>query len=151
MKERPYKKLCEYYKIASKLEDTGEYEQAIFYYDKVIEIDSAFYGGPAGKATTLYFLGKFNEALIWIDKAIEAGIQQHYSKQPFDNPITLAQKSHILAKLERFDEAFSCINKAFEINPDCEHVQQAKKSIIIEFEKSKESRKNEKNPKEISK
>jgi tetratricopeptide (TPR) repeat protein len=136
MKPSPYKKLLGYYKIATKLDDEGEYEQAIFYYDKVIGIDSAFYGGPAGKATSLYFLGKFNDALIWIDKALDAGIQQiKYSQQPFDNPITLAQKSHILAKLERFDEAFSCINKALTINPKCVHVQQAKKFVIKEFEK----------------
>ena len=141
MKENPYKKLLEYYEIACNLEDKGEYEQAIFYYDRIIEIDSAFYGGPAGKATTLYFLGQYNEALIWIDKTLEAGIQ-HYSHQLFDNPITLAQKSHILAKLGRFAEALTCINKALGIDPDCKHVQQAKKFVIEEYESSKRRNKN---------
>ncbi len=135
MKSNPSKKLHGYYKKATKLQHAQEYDQAISYFDKIIEINPLYYTGLTGKARAFYYLGKFNEALIWIDKALEAGIQL-YSQQPFDNPITLAQKSHILAKLERFDEAFSCINKALRINPDCEHVQKAKKFVIKEFEKS---------------
>ncbi len=132
MKSNPSKKLHGYYKKATKLQHAQEYDQAISYFDKIIEINPLYYTGLTGKARAFYYLGKFNEALIWIDKALEAGIQLHF-QQPY--PITLAQKSHILAKLERFDEAFSCINKALRINPDCEHVQKAKKFVIKEFKK----------------
>ncbi len=137
MKSNPSKKLDEYYKKATKLQHAQEYDQAISYFDKIIEINPLYYTGLTGKARAFYYLGKFNDALIWIDKALEAGIHLiKLKQQPYDNPITLAQKSHILAKLERFDEAFSCINKALTINPKCVHVQQAKKFVIKEFEKS---------------
>jgi len=132
MKESRYKNLLRHYERATRLQECGEYEQSISYYDKVIEIDSTFYGASLGKATALAQIRKFNEALIWIDNALESTKQD-----PFENQLSLAQKSVILTKLERFDEAFSCIRKAMQINPDNKNVLQTKKFVNREFEKYK--------------
>lgn len=88
--------------------DSGQYEDAINYYDKVIELNPTSAKAYLGKALSLDALRKYDTALEFFDKAIE-----------IDSEIAEAYNSKgiTLSNLERFEESFENIKKATELEP----------------------------------
>ena len=71
--------------------------------------DSNDVWGWRNKGSTMYFLGKYDEAIKCYDKAIEI--------DP-DNPVVWNNKGLALNSLGKYDEAVKCYDKAIEIDPD---------------------------------
>jgi len=85
-----------------------EYEKALEWIDKALEIDPKLALACNNKGLALDSLGKSNEAIEYYDKALE-----------IDPKLALAwnNKGLALNKLENYQEAIEYYDKALEINP----------------------------------
>jgi len=97
-----------YFSTAESEFDSGQYEDAIEYYDKVIEINPSNEKAYLGKGLALHALRKYEKALESFDKAIE--INSDMAKAYNSKGITLAD-------LERYDESLENLKKAMELEP----------------------------------
>nr|WP_276020149.1 tetratricopeptide repeat protein [Acetivibrio straminisolvens] len=88
--------------------DLGEYEKAIEYYDKALELNPDSDKAYIGKARAFDALGKYEKALEFFDKAIEINGN---SAEAYN------AKGITLANLERYEESFENLKKAMELEP----------------------------------
>lgn len=130
---------------------SGNYQEAINYFDKALAIDPNDLDALHNKGYAFYNLGKPEQALIYFDKALaidpnlestlrikgmaldELGRHEesiiYYDKALAIDPgdkATLNNKGLALANLERFDEAITEYDKALAIDPDYELAKQNK-------------------------
>jgi tetratricopeptide (TPR) repeat protein len=87
----------------------NEYNSALEWYDKAIEINPNYAGALTNKGVALDSLGRHEEAIKYFDKAIEL--------DPNLSPVW-NNKGIALEKLGRYEEAIKYYDKAIEINPD---------------------------------
>ena len=87
---------------------SSNYEEALSYFDQVLEIEPSHTSTLINKGNALKNLDRNEEALSTIDKALEI--------EP-SNIVALINKGGILIKLDRNEEALSTIDKALEIEP----------------------------------
>lgn len=82
----------------------GQREKAMADFETVVQKDTVVDGGSC-RHYALYFLGKEAEAIEWADKIIE--------KDPED-PGNWYDKTCLLCRMGRLDEAMTCLTTAFE-------------------------------------
>src|SRR6476660_1057256 len=83
-----------------------EYNEAIEYYDKALEIDPKHVGALNNTGKVLDNLGKYNEAIVYYDKALQ--IDPKYAD-------ALNSKGNVLGKLGKYNEAIEYYDKALQI------------------------------------
>src|SRR5437660_2234444 len=98
----------DFYKYANNLFDKGQYQDAVFYYDKAITINPTNINALYNKALALDRLGKVNEAILSYDKVLTIS--------PNDTD-TLNNEGLDLTLLGRYNDSLSFFNKLLAINP----------------------------------
>jgi tetratricopeptide (TPR) repeat protein len=53
------------------LASLGHYDEAILWYDKVLDIDPTNISALNNKGVALYNLGHYDEAILWYDKVLD--------------------------------------------------------------------------------
>jgi len=99
--------LEEFFEQAEDLFDEENYEEAISFYDGVLEIDSTDYDALFGKAFSLDNIGKHSEAILFYDKVLEI------DSTDFD---ALNGKAHALHNIGKHEEAILFYDKVLEID-----------------------------------
>ena len=94
---------------AVSLGELGKYEEAIIYWDKVLETHPEDTDALYNKAYELYNLGRNEEAIIYYDKVLEIN--------PNDTR-ALNNKGTILWDLGKYEEAISYYERVLEIQPN---------------------------------
>src|SRR5262249_6041410 len=92
--------------------DRGNTEQAQFCYRKSIDIDPNYLWGWRGMGLALNALGENEEALKFVDRALEIE-----SQGDTRTDTVWAEKGNVLFDLKRFSEATECYHNALKINP----------------------------------
>ena len=92
---------------ASKFFKLENFEEAISYYDKALEIEPSNVSALSGTGDALVKLGKPDEAISYYDKALEI--------EP-SNVAALSDKGDALVKLGKPEEAISYYDKALQID-----------------------------------
>ena len=82
------------------------------------------------KGITLFALGRYDEALLYIDKIIEAEL---------NDPMAHYIKGVSLFALGQHDDAILCFDKAIEIKPDYVDAYFAKGSALIDLDRDDEA------------
>ncbi len=125
------------------LVDSGEFEEAIKFYDKALEVDAQDIVALANKGTALDQLGRHKEAMEFFDKVLKIDPKDvealnnkgslhirfgEYEKavKYFDHALTLSPHNFIthynkglaLGKLGKFEEAISSYDEALKIVPE---------------------------------
>jgi tetratricopeptide (TPR) repeat protein len=90
------------------LYNLGQYQEAIKWYDKALEIKPSFTSAMNNKGLALYNLGQYQEAIKWYDKALEIN--------PHDTN-AMNNKGLALYNLGQYQEAIKWYDKALEITP----------------------------------
>jgi tetratricopeptide (TPR) repeat protein len=107
-----------------------EYNNAVQYYDKAIEIDPNYDKAWYNKGLALSYLGKHNEAIKCYNKALEIHVNE---ADAWNN------KGCALYKLGKPKEAIACYNKALEIEPN-NSLYNKNRNIVLEKLKKTEKK-----------
>ena len=99
--------LEEFFELADDLFEEENYEEAISFYDIVLEIDSTDFDALYGKAFSLDNIGKHEEAISFYDKVLEI------DSTDFD---ALNGKALALDNIGKHEEAISFYDKVLEID-----------------------------------
>lgn len=89
--------------------NSGEYEEAIKYYDKVIALDQRLDKAYTGKADSFEALGKHEQSLELCEKAIQANSNMHKAYNV---------KGDALSSLGKYEESLECYKKAAQLDPN---------------------------------
>ena len=98
----------------------GNYEGALNYFNKALNIHNDNGDVWNNKGLTLEMLNRDDEAIMAYDNAI------NYDS---DNDLYYCNKGTVLKKLNRNDESLDCFNKALKINPENKNALKAKKEL----------------------
>jgi tetratricopeptide (TPR) repeat protein len=112
----------------------GDFDKAIKYYNKGIELKPENPEAWVMKGDAYYFLGDCDEAIKTYDKALEL--------EP-DNKIvevTLFLKGISYACLEDHDEALKYVDQALELNPEYVDAWEMKGELLTEMGRTKEAK-----------
>lgn len=91
------------------------FEDAVRTYDQILVNDPSHYRAMEGKGVALANLGRFDEALVSLDKAtlyLDYRVHESYYIDAW------FVKGWVLANLDRYDEALDAFNKALMVDPD---------------------------------
>jgi len=99
--------LEEFFEQAQDLFDEENYEEAIIYYDKVLEIDPFDFDALNGMALSLYNIGHPEEAITYFDKVLE--INSSFI-------VALNGKAFALYDIGNHEEAITYFDKVLEID-----------------------------------
>jgi tetratricopeptide (TPR) repeat protein len=102
--------------------ESGNFEQALRSYAKVLEYNPQNTAAWAGQVKMLIELGEFHEAKLWSDKALE--------QFPHD-PELLAAKAVSLARLGDIDNAMAFSDAAVEERGDTPYVWLARGDVLL--------------------
>ena len=102
--------------------ESGNFEQALRSYAKVLEHNPQNTGAWAGQVKMLIELGEFHEAKLWADKALE--------QFPHD-PELLAGKAVALARLGDIENALAFSDAAVEERGDTPYVWLARGDVLL--------------------
>jgi len=102
--------------------ESGDFEQALRSYAKVLEYNPQNTAAWAGQVKMLIELGEFHEAKLWADKALE--------RFPHD-PELLAAKAVSLARLGDIDNALAFSDAAIEERGDTPYVWLARGDVLL--------------------
>ena len=97
------------YNIGLSHEKRGSTRDAIFYFDKVLEVEPEHINALAHKGNVLGKLGKYDQAIGCYDTVLK--IKPDYT-------VCILNKGLALHYLGRFDLALSCYDKILEKTPD---------------------------------
>lgn len=117
-------------KKGNSLFEEAKYEDAIAYYDKVLEKDPKNKWAWINKGYALAELTKYEETILCFDKAVEM-----YPKSVH----VWSRKGEALNKLNNFDEALVAFDRAIEINPKFADIWNNKGMILANMEKYDEA------------
>ena len=99
----------------------GQYQDAITWYDKALEINPSDIATLIDKGDSLYALGQYQDAITWYDKALEIN--------PSELDV-LYYKGNSLYALGQYKEAIIWYDKALVIEPDNEDILKYKNAAI---------------------
>ena len=111
----------DWHAIAAALISNGRYEEAIKYYDKILEIDPEDQKALLNKGSVLKNLERYEEAIKYYDKILEI--------DP-NNVKALANKGIAFAYLQEYEDALIMIDKALLLDPDNEFVKGEKANFL---------------------
>ena len=98
-----------------------KYDEAIQYFDKILEIDPKNVDALNNKGVSLGNLHKYDEAIQYFDKVLEINPK---------NVDALNNKAAALIKLAKYDEAIQYLDKILEIDPKNAVALSNKKTVI---------------------
>jgi len=101
----------------------GETQEALFYFDKALEIEPNHVKALTNKGGALSTLGKHEEAISYFDKALQ--IDPNYVD-------ALSNKGGALGSLGEFDDAIKYIDQALEIEPNNIDALKNKAAVFID-------------------
>jgi tetratricopeptide (TPR) repeat protein len=96
-------------RCANQLRDANYLEEALFIYDKILEIFPTVFEAQANRAGVLRSLKKLPEALNAYDAAILLDSE---------DMATWFNRGHVLHELDRVDEAVQSYDRALQLQPD---------------------------------
>lgn len=102
--------------------ELGKYEEALGYFDQILESNPDSVNAWFYKGSVLKQLGRYEDSLAWFDKCIEKGLDVDW---------VWMQKGQLLQGLERYDEAIDCFDRTLEINPGFELARNSKIDTLI--------------------
>lgn len=88
---------------------SGDYREALKYFEQILEIDPTNRDALYMKPNSLFYLGEYQQALIYFDKLLEV--------YP-DDLEALVTKSHTLINLGGEAEAISNLDRVIELDPE---------------------------------
>ena len=115
------KNVEEWHAIAAALISNGRYEEAIKYYDKILEINPEDQKALLNNGSVLIELDKFEEAIKYYDKILEINP---------NNVKALASKGIALSHLQKDDEAIIILDKALSLEPDNKVIREKKANFL---------------------
>lgn len=101
--------------------DAGRFDDAITFYDKVLEEDFENVDALVSIGDALRELGNYEEALECYDEVLD--IDSEYAELWFN-------RGEVLKELKRYDDALNSLNKALKLEPDCKPALKLKKELI---------------------
>ncbi len=110
------------FSTAGKFYDEENYEKAIEFYDKAIDINPKNAEAWNNKGYALYNLKKYDEAIKCYNNAIE--INPEYA-------VAIYNKGTSLEKFGKYDDAIECYDKALEINPEITPAYRHRSELLI--------------------
>ena len=102
------------YKAGIEQMSTGESQQAIRTFTRIIEIEPGFAEGWNKRATLYFLAGDYKKSLADCDEVIKRN-PQHFG--------ALAGYGQIYMRLEEFDRALEYLRRALEVNPNMDGVR----------------------------
>jgi len=111
----------DWHAIAAALISNGRYEEAILYYDHILEINPNDEKALLNKGSVLIELSKNEEAIKYYDRILEINP---------NNVKALASKGIALSHLQKYSEALIMIDRALLIDPDNEVVKSKKANFL---------------------
>jgi len=111
----------DWHEIAAALYSHGRHEEAILYYDHILEINSNDEKALFNKGLVLIELNRIGEAIKHYDMVLEINPNDVKS---------LASKGIALAHLQEYDDALVMIDKALLLDPDNEIVRAVKANFL---------------------
>jgi len=111
------------------LAESGQYEEALIYFDRVLENNPDNIRALNAKGVTLGELERYEEAFSYHDRALE---------QDPDNLLALNSKGVTFVKLERYEEALHYFEKILAIDPTNDEVLTNKITTLLKLAQSKE-------------
>ena len=102
------------YKTGIEQMSTGESQQAIRTFTRIIEIEPGFAEGWNKRATLYFLAGDYKKSLADCDEVIKRN-PQHFG--------ALAGYGQIYMRLEEFDRALEYLRRALEVNPNMDGVR----------------------------
>ena len=111
-----------YQEEAQRTFESGDFEQALRSFAKVLEYNPNNTAAWAGQVRMLIELGEFHEAKVWADKALE--------RFPHD-PELLAAKAVALARLGDIENALAFSDAAVEERGDTAYVWLARGDVLL--------------------
>ena len=115
------KNVKEWHAIGITLVSEERYEEAIKYYDKILEIDPEDQKALLNKGSVLKDLERYEEAIKYYDKILEINP---------NNVKALANKGITFAYLQEYEDALIMIDKALLLDPDNEFVKGEKAHFL---------------------
>lgn len=115
------KNVKEWYAIGIALISENRYEEAIKYYDKILEINPNDEKALLNKGSVLIELDRIEEAIKYYEMIIEINP---------NNVKALASKGIALAHLQEYNDALVMIDKALLLDPDNEIVKGKKANFL---------------------
>jgi len=112
------------------LAESEKFEEALSYFDKVLENDPKNLDALHAKAVTLGMIERYDESLSYLEKILE---------QEPDRVEALSLKGQLHIKLEQYDEALSYFDKVLDIQPDNIPALNAKGVILAKIGKFDEA------------
>lgn len=119
------------------------YQKCIDLCDEVLASEPMLYVPLSRKALCLLRLEKYEEAIIWFDKALQTELplettpqEQKYEKDELVNTkpdfeIVIGNKGFCFLKLEKYKEAIDCLDQALKIFPN-NYVNLSNKAFCLE-------------------
>ena len=111
----------DWHAIAAALISNGRYEEAILYYDHILEINPNDEKALLNKGSVLIELDRIEEAIKHYERIIEINP---------NNVKALASKGIALAHLQEYNDALVMIDKALLLDPDNEIVKGKKANFL---------------------
>lgn len=115
------KNVKEWYAIGIALISENRYEEAIKYYDKILEINPNDEKALLNKGSVLIELDRIEEAIKYYERIIEINP---------NNVKALASKGIALAHLQEYNDALVMIDRALLLDPDNEIVKGKKANFL---------------------
>lgn len=115
------KNVKEWYAIGIALISENRYEEAIKYYDKILEINPNDEKALLNKGSVLIELDRIEEAIKYYERVIEINP---------NNVKALASKGIALAHLQEYNDALVMIDRALLLDPDNEIVKGKKANFL---------------------
>lgn len=125
---KPYDRLlCVMYMLGGlTLHKGGDYQNAVIYFDKALDIDPNYAELWKNKGNALSSQGRYEDALNCYEKALEINC---------NHGMAWKNKGIALQELGRFEEALECYNRALELYPHSA-VSQKNKEYLEELLKN---------------
>jgi len=127
-------KAINYYELGMKYQKAGDYETAISYYNKSLEIEPEYADAWYNKGVALCNLGNYYGAIKCFDIVLEINPNDEGAKN-YKKIAKLLNEAKSYESESNYGEAIRCYDKILEINPNFEI---AKNSKQIALEKLKE-------------
>ncbi len=102
------KKLQELFEKGNALYEKGQFEEALLYYDQIIELEPECAAAYNNKGSALNELKRYEEALACYDLAIKLDPNYAYAYNG---------KGNALSNLKRYEEALACYDQAIKLDP----------------------------------
>jgi len=112
-------------RLANDMAGDDRYEEAVYYFDKILAVDPVNHRAVDGKANALDILGRVEEALECINGYLEYNSADDY--------MWILKGNLLHTRYKDYEGAISCLNRALEIDPKNEEAWVNRAHIMKEM------------------